>query len=210
MIILRHKPEERQYSGRFTKLIRGVKKTTDAVGVAVNNAGLKAGNALNIRTVGAKVGMNKAPGVEGRGADFKFKRKTNRQINREAIETRNNLKQSAKEGVVNAINEVNNVAINGPGELARQGMEFAGKNPIGAASQVGGKVLMVTNPETALIPVGGIGAGAEMALKKKVPAYAKGTKKLGEFFDEDHLGGKVVKHGTNAVVQGVKNVAGVI
>lgn len=198
MIILRHKQKE--YSGKGVQFIKGIKASKNKVGTAIDNLGLSIGN---------KLGMGNKLQPES-VKKFKFSNKTNRQINREAIESKNNLKKKTITGITDTIEGLNDAVVNGPGNLSRKAMEFGARNPITTASQVGGKILMVTNPETAAIPVGGIGTGVEVALKKKSKIYDKTTQRFGDFFAEDHKGGKFVKNGTNAVVQGFKNMVGVI
>lgn len=96
-------------------------------------------------------------------------------------------------------------AIN-PGGAINRGTESLLRHPITVTSQVAGKVTMVTNPTSiGLIPIGAIGTGGEMALRKYVPRYARATDKLGNAYHGSRLS-KNVEAGSNAIIGSLKNM----
>lgn len=144
----------------------------------------------------AAMGKEKVLNLFKRGA----KKKTQMQMRRSAIKTQDDvIEKTAK-----TINNLNEIAFN-PGEGVRKGIKFTAENPITATTQIGGKVLMVTNPETAALPIGAAGTAAEVALKKKSGMYRKGTQKLGRFFDKDTKTGRAIESGANAVYNSLRN-----
>ena len=93
-----------------------------------------------------------------------------------------------------------------PGGAINRGTESLLRHPITVTSQVAGKVTMVTNPTSiGLIPIGAIGTGGEMALRKYVPRYAKATDKLGNAYHGSKLS-KNVETGSNAIIGSLKNM----
>ena len=56
-------------------------------------------------------------------------------------------------------------------------------------------------------PIGGIGTGAEVMLKRKVPAYSRLTDKMGNKYSKSIKFRKAVVDSTNGLVGGLRNIA---
>lgn len=175
--------EERLYAGVTWKIARAAKGIGNRVMTKIDNAGLKAGDAV----------LRKRPGPA-----FKFKPKTTQQLNRETIQLKNKVTQAKGQLYEAAMN---------PGGVVDKGIETAARNPITAASFVGDKITMVSgNPVLMATPVGALGAGAEKVVKKKIPAYARLTDRLGNSYaGSPRLRGAIV-NGTNSALTGLRTM----
>lgn len=178
------KIEEKEYSTRTLKLVRAAKGLGDRVMTKIDNAGLRAGEIIN---------------GPAKGPRFRFKPKTSHQLNRETIQLRNKAVQ-AKGAVYEAIAN--------PGNVVDKGVEMTVRNPISVASQVGGKVAMVSgNPALAATPIGAIGTAGEQVLKKKVPAYGRTTERLGNSYHNSTNLRRYIVGGTNTAVSSLRSLA---
>ena len=174
--------EERQYTGRTWKFVRTMKGLGNKVMTGIDNAGLKVGDAMM-----------------GRTTKFKFKPKSSHQLNRETIQLRDK--------AIQAKGSLYEAALN-PGSIVDKGVEMTARNPLTVASQVGGKVAMVSgNPVLMATPVGAIGTGAEQVLKRKVPAYGRVTERLGDRYHNSPKLRNSVVVGTNSALMGLRNMA---
>ena len=161
MIIIRQK----EYSSRTAKVLRAINKAKDAVMVPIDNAGLRAGNAIKAAITGKQTPSYMTTG---------FKRKTDRQINKETMRGLNDTKQK----VTTAAKEIYYT----PGQTLDKGLKLAAENPVTTATGVVGKVTMVTDPPgTGLIPWGNMGLAAEQAAKKWAP-YKRMTDASGRVY----------------------------
>ena len=124
MIIIRQK----EYSSRTAKVLRAINKAKDAVMVPIDNAGLRAGNAIKAAITGKQTPSYMTTG---------FKRKTDRQINKETMRGLNDTKQK----VTTAAKEIYYT----PGQTLDKGLKLAAENPVTTATGVVGKVTMVTD-----------------------------------------------------------------
>ena len=190
--------EQKEYSTKTLKLVRAIKGAGDRLMTGINNAGLRAGDAI---TSSSKL----------TGPKFKFKPKSSYQLNRETIALRDSARNSADKvteaakhpirtaapSILKAQETASRVIMN-PGAAVDKGVEASLRNPIAVGGNVGSKVLMVTNPETAAVPIGAMAIGAEQAAKKAIPAYAKATEKAATGYRRSRLSG-LVRSGTNAI-----------
>lgn len=188
------KRKQKEYSSKTLKLVRATKQLGNRISTGMNNFGLQIGNAI---TPASKLG----------GPKVKFKPKSSYQLNRETIALRDKARevkhavanpvQTAAPTIVKAKEALTRVAAN-PGAAVDKGVEMSLRNPVAVSGNVGGKVLMVTNPGTATIPFGPISIGAETALKKNVPQYAKITERAATGYKRSRLS-DLVRGGTNAI-----------
>ena len=99
-----------------------------------------------------------------------------------------------------------NAAALNPGGAVNKGTEALLRYPISTTSQITGNITMVTNPTgIGLIPIGTIGTGGEMALRKYVPRYARATNRIGDAYAKSGLS-RGVESGVNVVTEGLKNM----
>lgn len=99
-----------------------------------------------------------------------------------------------------------NAAALNPGGSVNKGTEALLRHPISTTSQIAGKITMATNPTgIGLIPIGAIGTGGEMALRKYVPRYARTTNRIGDAYAKSGLS-RGVESGVNIVTEGLKNM----
>lgn len=99
------------------------------------------------------------------------------------------------------------IALN-PGKAVARGTEAIIRHPISATSQVAGKATMVIDPTgIGLAPIGAVGTGGELALRKYVPKYAKATDKLGDKFVKSKAP-KYIEEGSNAILRTIRSVTG--
>lgn len=157
MLILRDK----EYSSRWLQTIRGARKAGNRAMTAIDNFGLRAGNAIKEVVTGKQVPAH---------MKVTFQPKTTAQINRETVAGKMAAKRAGEKIVYT------------PGAVANDGIKYAVENPITASVGVASKVAMVTNPATAAIPFGNIALGGEMALKRVAPGYSRATKRVGEAY----------------------------
>ena len=130
------------------------------------------------------------------------------QANRAAIRQQDKIltpvaKGAAKVQKVN--NAIKSAAMN-PGGAVSRGTEELLRHPISVTSQVAGKATMAVDPTgIGLVPIGAIGTGGEMALRKYVPKYARATDNLGNKYHNSRAP-RIIESGTNAVIGSLKNM----
>lgn len=178
MIILRTK----EYSSKSLQALKSALKVKDRVITAIDNSGLKAGNALKQAVTG------KAPNIE---QTRPFIRKTGTQLNREAV----GMAQNSKDAVKKVARAAENLTYN-TGPAINKGVATTVRNPIAATANIldtasvpvayslGGPAVGTVVAGT---PLGTIGTIGEQILKKKSGAYARVTERLGKAYDRSKV-----------------------
>lgn len=101
---------------------------------------------------------------------------------------------------------LNSIALN-PGAATNQGIEAMARHPISVGTQIAGKATMIVDPTgTGLIPLGAIGTGGEVALRKYAPRYARATDRLGDKFHNATKARRIIEGGVNTVVGTARNM----
>lgn len=167
---------EKEYSSSILKALAIAKKGGNRIMTSIDNAGLKVGDAV----------------LKRKRSSIKFKPKSQVQINRETIAAKNKAIEAKKKLEMAAMD---------PGATVSKGVEATIKNPIAVSSNVGSKVLMVTNPETAALPIGTVGIGLERVAKKS-PFYTRATEGLSRRYGRSRAA-SYVRSGTNAFLSAI-------
>lgn len=165
MIILRDK----QYSSKLMKAVKTAKRVGNTVMTAIDNAGLKTGNAIKEVVTGKATPQHMKVG---------FKPKTNAQINRETVQQVRGAQRATKK----AAQEIYYT----PGAMADKGIRYAAENPIAATGNAASVVLPAVNPIWAAIPVGAPSIGAE-TIAKRGGVYRKSTQWLGRKYGQSNV-----------------------
>ena len=101
---------------------------------------------------------------------------------------------------------MNSIALN-PGAATNQGIEAMARHPISVGTQIAGKATMVVDPTgMGLIPLGAIGTGGEVALRKYAPRYARVTDRLGDKFHNSTKTRRAIEGGVNTIVGTARNM----
>lgn len=126
---------------------------------------------------------------------------------REAINVQNKaLPVVAKlTGKIKSGKSIANLAATNPGQAVSMGTGKLIQNPVAVTSNIAGNTATVLDPlGVGLIPIGAIGTAGEVALKKKLPRYAKVTDRLAGKYNKSKFS-KLVEGGVNGMVTSLKS-----
>ena len=123
--------------------------------------------------------------------------KSNYQLAKESVKASNNISKKIAQTKASAYNIASN-----PGKATAEAVGFAAENPVAGTVIATGYTIVPGLPGTTAAGVGLEGAA------KKLPVYNNTTKYLGKAYKKSRLP-KVIKMGTDAVVNSAKIMSGV-